>query len=211
MAQELEREYHCKPVFLSDTVAELYYNGFSNSVLWPLFHYLAGDINFDERTWDAYTQANQAFADAVLATVQDGDLVWIQDYHLMLMPNMLRRAMNARGFKNVRLGWFLHTPFPSSEVYRILPVRREILEGVLSCDLIGFHTFDYARHFLSSCQTILNAETTSNGLLYQERFIQCGTYPIGIDPDKFAHVILFHYFGNWHKTLKQIIEQNLVF
>ena len=157
---------------------------------------MAGDINFDERTWEAYNAANRAFADAVLATVEEGDLVWVQDYHLMLMPNMLRQAIDAKGLKNVRIGWFLHTPFPSSEVYRILPVRKEILEGVLSCDLIGFHTFDYARHFLSSCQTVLGAETTSNGLEWKGRFVRCGTYPIGIDPEKFEHVSLSLFC--WH-------------
>jgi trehalose 6-phosphate synthase len=86
--------------------------------------------------------------------VQDGDLVWVHDYHLMLLPEMLREEI---GFskKNVKIGFFLHTPFPSSEIYRILPVREQLLLGVLQCDLIGFHTYDYARHFLSSCSRIL--------------------------------------------------------
>ena len=86
--------------------------------------------------------------------VQDGDLIWVHDYHLMLLPEMLRKELGDTR-KNVKIGFFLHTPFPSSEIYRILPVREKLLLGVLYCDLIGFHTYDYARHFLSSCSRIL--------------------------------------------------------
>lgn len=90
----------------------------------------------------------------VVQDVQDGDLVWVHDYHLMLLPAMVRELLGNTK-KNVKVGFFLHTPFPSSEIYRILPVREKLLEGVLACDLIGFHTYDYARHFLSSCSRIL--------------------------------------------------------
>ena len=88
----------------------------------------------------------------------------------------------------MKIGWFLHTPFPSSEIYRILPVRKEILLGVLHCDLIGFHTYDYARHFLSSCTRILGLRTMPNGVEFEGRKVQVGTYPIGIDPQKFYDV-----------------------
>lgn len=125
-----------------------------DSILWPLFHYHPGEITFDESAWNAYTEANRLFAKAVAKDVQDGDLVWVHDYHLMLLPAMLREEIGSTK-ANVKIGFFLHTPFPSSEIYRILPVRNEILLGVLHCDLIGFHTYDYARHFLSSCSRIL--------------------------------------------------------
>lgn len=88
------------------------------------------------------------------ARVKDGDMVWVHDYHLMLLPAMLREEIGTSK-NNVKIGFFLHTPFPSSEIYRILPVRDDILLGVLPCDLLGFHTFDYARHFISSCSRIL--------------------------------------------------------
>lgn len=94
------------------------------------------------------------FARAIAKDVQDGDMVWVHDYHLMLLPSMLREEIGDTR-SNVKIGFFLHTPFPSSEIYRILPVRNEILLGILHCDLIGFHTYDYARHFLSSCSRIL--------------------------------------------------------
>lgn len=125
-----------------------------DSTLWPLFHYHPGEIVFDETTWQAYREANRLFAKAVAKDVHDGDLVWVHDYHLMLLPAMLREEMGPSK-RNVKIGFFLHTPFPSSEIYRILPVRNEILLGVLHSDLIGFHTYDYARHFLSSCSRML--------------------------------------------------------
>ncbi|KAJ1844305.1 Trehalose-6-P synthase/phosphatase complex synthase subunit [Coemansia sp. RSA 2708] len=186
---ELLRENSCGAVYLDDETAELYYNGFANSILWPLFHYHPGEMMFEEVAWDAYQRANRAFAEALLDTVKDGDLVWIQDYHLMLLPRMLRGLLDARGLRGVKIGWFLHTPFPSSELYRILPVRREILEGVLAADLLGFHTYDYARHFLSSCTRILGLATTPNAVEAEGRTVHVGTFPIGIDPGKFSEAL----------------------
>ncbi|KAJ3370441.1 Trehalose-6-P synthase/phosphatase complex synthase subunit [Allomyces arbusculus] len=182
--QLLINEHRCVPVFLPEQIADLHYNGFSNSILWPLLHYCPGEIAFREDQWDAYHAANVMFADAVLEHLQDGDMVWVQDYHLMLLPALLR-AKCADQFPHIKLGFFLHTPFPSSEIYRILPVRREILLGVLECDVVGFHTWDYARHFLSSCTRILGLSTLPNGVEYEGRMVHVGTFPIGIDPDQF--------------------------
>ena len=221
----LEKNYQCKPVWLPEDVGERHYNGFSNSILWPLFHYHAGEMNFDEENWRAYREANWLFAHAVRSVLRPGDCVWVQDYHLMLLPLMLTtilehgdierlvpkecsdmdvtnslelvtqatsvafdhsRASHAQlRRKDIQLGFFLHTPFPSSEVYRILPVRREILLGILYSDLIGFHTYDYVRHFLSSCARILGIPTYPNGADFGGRRIQVRTYPIGIDPHQF--------------------------
>lgn len=126
----------------------------ADSILWPLFHYHPGEITFDESAWNAYREANRLFAKEIAKDVQDNDLIWVHDYHLMLLPALLREEIGDSK-RNVKFGFFLHTPFPSSEIYRILPVRNEILNGVLHCDLVGFHTYDYARHFLSSCSRIL--------------------------------------------------------
>jgi len=186
VAKDLDERFNASPVFLNDEVAELHYNGFSNSILWPLFHYHPGEINFDENAWAAYNEANRAFAAEILKHVKDGDVVWVHDYHLMLLPELLRDEIQKRGIKNVKLGFFLHTPFPSSEIYRILPVRQEILTGVLSCDLIGFHTYDYARHFLSSVERILGVNTLPNGVEYNGRYVNVGAFPIGIDVDNFT-------------------------
>ncbi|SGZ51341.1 CIC11C00000005443 [Sungouiella intermedia] len=186
---DLMDKFKCTAIFLSDHIADLHYNGFSNSILWPLFHYHPGEMNFDETAWAAYIEANKQFAAKIASQVDDNDMIWVHDYHLMLLPQMLREELGSSK-KNIRIGFFLHTPFPSSEIYRILPVRKEILVGVLSCDLIGFHTYDYARHFLSSVARIVsNVKTVPNGIEYEGRSISIGAYPIGIDVDKFTEGI----------------------
>ncbi|KAJ8110757.1 hypothetical protein OPT61_g6484 [Boeremia exigua] len=184
LKDQLKSEYNAVPIMLDDELADRHYNGFSNAIMWPLFHYHPGEITFDESAWEGYTEANRLFAKAVAKDVQDNDMVWVHDYHLMLMPAMLREELGNTK-KNVKIGFFLHTPFPSSEIYRILPVRNEILLGVLHCDLIGFHTYDYARHFLSSCSRILGLATTPNGVEFQGKVVTVGAFPIGIDPEKF--------------------------
>ncbi|KAG9104978.1 Trehalose-6-P synthase/phosphatase complex synthase subunit [Ceratobasidium sp. 370] len=213
--KRLMQEYSCQAVYLDDDLADRHYNGFSNSILWPLFHYHPGEMNFDEANWLAYRQANLKFAEAIRGLVRSGDMVWVQDYHLMLLPMLLRGLIDGPGkdgsltqtelakikqgiveetpevehevLSDVKIGFFLHTPFPSSEIYRILPVRREILLGILYSDLIGFHTYDYARHFLSSCTRILGAPTMPNGIEFEGHYSQVGTFPIGIDPDQFIN------------------------
>uniref|UniRef100_A0A7S1XCI7 alpha,alpha-trehalose-phosphate synthase (UDP-forming) n=1 Tax=Compsopogon caeruleus TaxID=31354 RepID=A0A7S1XCI7_9RHOD len=183
----LLQEHDCVPVFLTDDCADKYYNGFCNDILWPLFHYVPlsivqvdGERRFDFKYWQAYSTANHLFAEVIMQIYRETDIVWVQDYHLMLLPQLLRKRT-----QRMSVGFFLHTPFPSSEVYRILPVRKQILEGVLHADLIGFHTYEYARHFLSVCTRILGLETTPKGVEYMGRFIDVGIFPIGIDPDKF--------------------------
>lgn len=181
---DLMNKFNCTAIFISDTIADLHYNGFSNSILWPLFHYHPGEMNFDENAWAAYIEANRLFAKTIAQQTEDNDMIWVHDYHLMLLPQMLREELGSK--KNIKIGFFLHTPFPSSEIYRILPVRKEILEGVISCDLIGFHTYDYARHFLSSVSRIVpNVSVLPNGIEYQGRKVGIGAFPIGIDVDKF--------------------------
>mmetsp|Transcript_12010 Transcript_12010/g.15569 ORF Transcript_12010/g.15569 Transcript_12010/m.15569 type:complete len:903 (+) Transcript_12010:384-3092(+) len=175
------------PVFLSEKIVDLYYNGFSNHVLWPLFHYQplpsfreGAEKKFEMDMWHGYAEANKKFAKAITSAYKPGDLIWIHDYHLMLLPKLIRRTV-----PNCKIGWFLHIPFPSSEVFRTLPLRRELLEAVLSSDLVGFHTYDYARHFLSSCTRVLGLECTPKGLEFRRRFVTVGVFPIGIDPKHF--------------------------
>ena len=190
-AQLLE-EHALMPVYLDEQLYELYYNGFCNDVLWPLFHYVPlqvvtqdGERKFDYKFWTAYMTANHRFSEAVLSVYRPGDQVWVQDYHLMLLPSLLRKRLR----RAAQIGFFLHTPFPSSEVYRILPVRKEILQGVLAADLIGFHTFDYARHFLSVCARTLGLESSPRGVDFQGHFARVGIFPIGIDPQHFLRTL----------------------
>ncbi len=170
------------PVFLTTEQADLYYNGFCNDILWPLFNYVplsTGSTVMQSKYWDSYVEANQVFADTVFETWQPGDMIWVHDYQLMLVPQMLRKKL-----QDVRIGFFLHTPFPTSEVYRVLPFREHILEALLNCDLIGFHCFSYARHFLRSCAEILGLETSPKGVDVGGRVVRIGIFPIGIDPAK---------------------------
>lgn len=135
--------------------------------------------NLDEQ-YHAYSVANQKFADVVAQEYQDGDLVWIHDYHLMLLPRMVKQMK-----PDANIGFFFHTPFPSSEIYRTLPSRKELLRGVLSSTLLGFHTHDYQRHFQSACSRVLGASITSHIVRHENQVSFLGTFPIGIDPDKF--------------------------
>ncbi|GMM49130.1 alpha,alpha-trehalose-phosphate synthase (UDP-forming) [Starmerella bacillaris] len=185
VTDHLNKYFHCTPIFLSDDVADMYYNGFSNSILWPLFHYHPGEMNFDEDWWGAYTLANRVFAKTLAEEFKPGDLVWVHDYHLMLLPAMIREEIALiKPDAVVNIAYFLHIPFPTSEIYRVLPVRREILLGVLQSDLIGFHTYDYVRHFLSSVSALLQLETTPVGVKF-DRFVSCGVFPLGTDPERF--------------------------
>jgi len=186
LRRRLLEEHNCLPVFLSDDIIERYYNGFSNGVLWPLFHYVplsmykAGtERKFDTDLWEAYKEANIAFAEAVMSIYQPKtDLIWVHDYHLMRLPAELRSRR-----PKCRIAWYLHTPFPTSEIYRILPVRRELLEGLLKADLVAFQTYDYARHFLSACSRVLEIESSPKGVEYENHYCAIGVHPIGVDAD----------------------------
>ncbi|CAN7133841.1 unnamed protein product [Brassica rapa subsp. narinosa] len=194
VSQKLLSEFNCVPTFLPKEIQEKYYRGFCKHHLWPLFHYMLpmfpdhGD-RFDRRLWQAYVSANKIFSDRVMEVINpEDDYVWIQDYHLMVLPTFLRKRFN-----RIKLGFFLHSPFPSSEIYRTLPVRDDILRGLLNCDLIGFHTFDYARHFLSCCSRMLGLDYESKrghiGLDYFGRTVFIKILPIGIHIGRLESVL----------------------
>ena len=168
------------PVFLNEDELDNFYFGFSNKCLWHLFHYFIEYHQFDNKQWEYYIQVNQKFANAVLEVIEDGDIVWVHDYQLMLCPQMIKEIN-----PEVTIGFFLHIPFPSFEIFRIFPERERLLNGLLGSDLIGFHTYDYERHFLSSVKRILNFEVNFNIILHHGREIVVNTFPMGIDYKKF--------------------------
>ncbi|KAJ8458618.1 hypothetical protein OPV22_031544 [Ensete ventricosum] len=184
-------EKRCIPVFLDEEIAHQYYNGYCNNILWPLFHYLglpqedrlATTRSFQSQ-FDAYKRANNMFADVVNKHYQEGDVVWCHDYHLMFLPKCLKEYNS-----KMKVGWFLHTPFPSSEIHRTLPSRSELLRSVLAADLVGFHTYDYARHFVSACTRILGLEGTPEGVEDQGKLTRVAAFPIGIDSDRFKRAL----------------------
>ncbi|APR87224.1 Alpha,alpha-trehalose-phosphate synthase [Minicystis rosea] len=170
------------PVDLSQTEVERYYDGFSNGVLWPLFHYLLEKVNLDARgDWDAYREVNERFAAVVAAHHQPGDTIWVHDYQLMLLPELLRQRL-----PDAKIGFFLHIPFPASDVFRILPWRDEILRGLLGADLIGFHTASYSHHFAYAAARVLGIEIEPerDGIVLDGRRIALGVYPIGVDTEE---------------------------
>ena len=183
------KSHSCIPVYLSHDEIELYYNGFCNGVVWPLFHYVTPALitGSTEMEWNMYVQVNREFAKAIadiLHDQNDGDaLVWIHDYHLMLVPRLLRELV-----PNANIGFFLHTPFPSPELFRMLPYREEVLHGLLSSNYIALQVPDYCRHFLASCSQLTNLQVTAYGVdavPIGGALVYCGAVPIGIDPVPF--------------------------
>ncbi|CAO3677752.1 unnamed protein product [Rhizopus microsporus] len=173
-------KYDMLPIFVEDKLASGHYEGYSKQVLWPLMHYLMWSDNVDEIAfWQDYVKVNEIFAQEAINHYNDGDIIWVHDYHLFLVPQMIRERL-----PDARVGLFIHTPFPSSEIFRCLPHRREVLQGILGANLIGLQTYDYARHFTSCCTRLLGYEYTPAGILGQGSLVQIGIYPIGIDLER---------------------------
>ncbi|MEB2284865.1 MAG: bifunctional alpha,alpha-trehalose-phosphate synthase (UDP-forming)/trehalose-phosphatase [Polyangiaceae bacterium UTPRO1] len=169
------------PVPIAADELRPYYDGFANGVIWPLFHYLLERMPLEIPGFDAYRAVNERFAEVVAAHWREGDLVWIHDYQLLLLPALVRRRL-----PRARIGFFLHVPFPSSEVFRTLPYREQLLEGLLGADLIGFHTAAYMRHFATSVLRVLGAPSEVERLPWRGREVRLGVFPMGIDAAAYA-------------------------
>jgi trehalose 6-phosphate synthase/phosphatase len=173
-------ELNLIPVFLSTEEINQYYEGFSNEVLWPVFHYMVTYANYEQSYWDFYQRVNKKFCDIIVEHLHEGDTAWIHDYQLLLLPGMVRAQQS-----HVTIGFFQHIPFPSYEIFRLIPWRHEIIEGIFGADLIGFHTFDDVRHFLSATSKLTTAKYANNVITHNERQIVVEAFPMGIDDDKF--------------------------
>ncbi len=176
-------DFHAYPVFLTERAMEKFYQGFCNKTIWPLFHYFASYCVYDEASWLHYKCVNKIFCDAVVQVAKPDDVIWIHDYHLMLLPKLLREKM-----PDVPIGFFLHIPFPSFEIFRLLPMkwRSEILEGLLGADLIGFHTYEYTQYFLRCVLRILGYEHNMGEIFLGNRVTKAETLPMGIDFQRFC-------------------------
>ena len=181
LEKRLLSEFHCRPVFLSQGDVENYYHGFCNKTLWPLFHYFPQYVMYDEALYKAYERVNTLFCDAVMGVAQEDDIIWIHDYHLMLLPQLIRERM-----PDATIGFFLHIPFPVYEIFHLLPRRKEILEGLLGADLIGFHTYNYAQHFLGNIRNLLGYEHTLGQIAGEDHIIKVDVFPMGIDYEGYA-------------------------
>ncbi len=185
-AEALAR-YRASPVFLSEAEIETFYAGFCNKTLWPLFHYFPQYTRHEPEYWQHYLKVNQAFADAALEVLRPGDLLWIHDYHLMLLPRLIRARM-----AHLSIGFFLHIPFPHYEIFQLLPAqwRRHLLEGLLGADVIGFHTFDYGQYFLRCVLRVLGHENQMGKLSIDDRSVKVGAFPMGVPFEQFAAAAL---------------------
>lgn len=183
ITQKLHR-YGCAPVFLTKQQIDGYYDGYANATIWPLFHYFQNQAVYDPAYWEPYKAVNEVFLKAVLRLAQPNATIWVHDYHLMLLPRLLRR-----GLPDSSIGFFLHIPFPSYEIFRVLPHRVELLRGLLGANLVGFHTYDYSRHFVSSVQHVLGYDAYQGSITVDNRQVVADAFPISIDYQKFVSAL----------------------
>lgn len=183
------RSDNCIPIYLDQHLREEFIEGFCDNTIWPVFNYFIQISKYNPVHWEAYKKVNQLYAETIMKYLSEDDILWIHDYHLMLLPKLIREKL-----PNVSIGYFQHIPFPSFEVFRLLPWRMELLEGILDADLVGFHTYDYQRHFMSCVRRLLGYETFFNRIRLDERIVKVDAFPKGID---------FEFFNNTAKELEQ--------
>src|SRR5659263_291125 len=175
-------DFHAYPIFLSRKTMDKFYYGFCNKTIWPLFHYFPSYTVYEEDSWRYYNHVNEKFCEAIAEIIKPGDIVWIHDYHLMLLPGLLKKKS-----PDNPVGFFLHIPFPSFEIFRMLPKKwqKELLEGILGADLVGFHTHEYTQYFLRCVLRILGYENNMGKIITQNKIVKADTFPMGIDFRKF--------------------------
>jgi trehalose 6-phosphate synthase/phosphatase len=208
-SRELENQtFTYLPVFVPETEYEGYYSGHANSVLWPLFHYFPSYAEYSVDNYDHYIRVNTHFADILLKHLHPSDVVWIHDYHLLPLAAMLRKEM-----PDLTIGFFLHIPFPSFEVFRLMPKKwqEELLRGMLGADLIGFHTIDYASHFLQSILMILGLDNDRHLIHHDNRIIKVDVFPISIDFNKFYNAYDADRVALLRQSLKDKGEKKIIF
>ncbi|KAG0667896.1 hypothetical protein C6P45_005263 [Maudiozyma exigua] len=175
-------DFNACPIVSEDTTFMGCYQNYCKQILWPTLHYQIPDNPlskaFEDHSWNYYQRVNQQFADKLIEQYNDGDTIWIHDYHLMLVPRLIRNKL-----PSAKIGFFLHISFPSSEVFRCLAHREQILDGLLGATFIGFQTKEYLKHFIQTCNKLLMADTTDNDTIieYRGTLIKIGNIPIGID------------------------------
>jgi trehalose 6-phosphate synthase/phosphatase len=194
-----------KPVFLSQDEINQYYEGFSNEVLWPVFHYMPTYARYQQSYWDCYLHVNKKFRDIILDIAEPGDIIWIHDYQLLLLPELIRAVL-----PDITIGFFQHIPFPSYELFRLIPWRVEILEGMLGADLLGFHTFDDARHLVQSARRLSMVNSSSNEINFNNRTIIADSFPMGIDSKKFYDLPKSDLVQQHLRTLDKTVDGNRI-
>ena len=182
--QEWAQKDQCFAVELPAEIAKGFYEGYSNQTLWPVFHNFPSQLKFDAKDWQAYIEANRIFCRAVVDRYKQGDLVWVHDYQLMLLPQMLRAEL-----PDAAIGFFLHIPFPSSEIFPILPRREELLQGLLGADLVAFQTHGHLQQFRAALLRVLGLESKIAEVAVGGRPIRLEAHPIGIAPEQYTDLL----------------------
>lgn len=177
-----ENAFSIEPIFVDTKVYNKYYNGFCNATLWPLFHYFPSFVEYDDESFRCYEEVNKTFAEKLLALIKPGDIIWVHDYQLFLLPGMIREKA-----PDVTIGFFLHIPFPTYEVFRLLhkPWKEKIIRNLLGADLIGFHTYEYVQHFLKTVRMLMGYDHEYRTVRMENRLVKADLFPLGIDYRKF--------------------------
>ncbi len=204
--QTLWNENRCRSIHLSEDELEHFYYGFCNRTLWPLFHNFPTFVAYNEKQWNYYQRINESFKEIVLEHAGPKDTIWVHDYHLMLLPGMLRDAL-----PDAKIGFFLHIPFPSYEILRLLPWRKEILHGLMGASLVGFHTLDYVNHFYNSVRRLINLEHSFGQYILENHVLNVDAFPMGIDYDRFARETepdetIQRMTAEWSKNMRIILS-----
>jgi len=209
-SDSLENEnFEILPVAIPEEVNNLYYGGFCNNLIWPLFHYFSTYAVFKTDYFKAYEEANLRFCEELIKTIKPGDFIWIHDYQLMMLPEMIRQRM-----PDATIGFFLHIPFPSFEIFRLLPRhwRESIIKGLLGADLVGFHTHDYTQNFIKSVKRTTGYDCPQNIIYTPNKLVKADAFPIGIDYDKFHDACLKKpVIAERGKLKGHLLEQKLIF
>ncbi|WP_114780612.1 bifunctional alpha,alpha-trehalose-phosphate synthase (UDP-forming)/trehalose-phosphatase [Botryobacter ruber] len=204
IVEDLHRE-NMHPVFLTNTEIKEFYEGFSNETLWPTFHYFSQYAIYDQKLWETYVSVNQKYCDVIMEMAEPNDTIWVHDYQLLLLPSMLREQL-----PNATIGFFLHIPFPSYEVFRLLPWRKEILEGMLGSDLVGFHTYDDMRHFLSAVNRIVGYGSMHGWINVGSRSLLVDSFPMGIDYEKYSSIAVSEEVQKREKIYRYNLQEQKI-
>jgi trehalose 6-phosphate synthase/phosphatase len=201
---ELEKE-KMQPVFLTEAEIKEYYEGFSNETIWPTYHYFSQFAVYEAGYWDAYYKVSQKFCDAIVKTAGPDDTIWIHDYQLLLLPSLVRQLL-----PDITIGFFQHIPFPSYEVFRMLPWRKALLEGMLGADLLGFHTYDDVRHFVSSVVHIVGLPAAQGVIETGSRSVMVDAFPMGIDYDRYAQTAASDQVAEIVETFREALRHRKI-